>query len=95
MSQSAPLNINCCFEWLCLISVQGTSSTSLNMSDLARGCLNYYRQQRVMTHPVLVHCLEGSGRTAAFLLMAAAMSEIDVAAQGEILIEKNTMTMNV
>ena len=35
-----------------------------------------------MTHPVLVHCLEGAGRTAAFLLMAAAMSEIDVAAQG-------------
>jgi len=65
-----------------IVESKGSSSTCLNMSDLARGCLSYYRQQRVMTHPVLVHCLEGAGRTAAFLLMAAAMSEIDVATQG-------------
>ena len=48
-------------------------------SDLARSCLSYYRQQRILTHPVLVHCVEGSGRSAAFVLMAAAMSEVDLA----------------
>jgi len=48
-------------------------------SDMARACLSYYRQQRVLTHPVLVHCTDGSGKSAAFSLMTAAMSEVDLA----------------
>ena len=31
-----------------------------------------------MAHPVLVHCLAGSGKTAIFLMIASAMAEIDV-----------------
>ena len=49
------------------------------LSDLSTLCLAYYRQQRVLTHPILAHCLDGSGRTASFILMVAAASEIDVA----------------
>jgi len=55
------------------------SAAALQLSELCRACLSYYRQQRILTHPVLVHCLEGSGRTASFVLMAAVISEIDVA----------------
>ena len=46
--------------------------------QLATTCLGYHRQQRVMSHPVLVHCLAGSGKTAVFLLIAAAMAEMEV-----------------
>ena len=50
-----------------------------SLSDLSAVCLAYHRQQRVLTHPILSHCLDGSGRTASFVLMVAAISEIDVA----------------
>ena len=50
-----------------------------SLSELAATTLTYHCQQRVLTHPILVHCLEGAGRTAAFILMTAAMSEINVA----------------
>jgi len=63
-----------------ILESKGNIAMSQQLSELSRACLSYYRQQRILTHPVLVHCLEGSGRTASFLLMAAAMSEIDVAA---------------
>lgn len=66
-----------------ILESKGNSAMSQQLSDLSRACLSYYRQQRILTHPVLVHCLEGSGRTASFLLMAAAMSEIDVATASE------------
>ena len=46
--------------------------------ELASTCLGYHRQQRVMSHPVLVHCLAGSGKTAVFLLVAAAMAEMEI-----------------
>ena len=46
--------------------------------QVATTCLGYHRQQRVMSHPVLVHCLAGSGKTAVFLLIAAAMAEMEV-----------------
>ena len=45
---------------------------------LAKVCLAYHRQQRIMVHPVLIHCLAGSGKTAIFLMIASAMAEIDV-----------------
>ena len=45
---------------------------------LARVCLAYHRQQRIMVHPILIHCLAGSGKTAIFLMIASAMAEIDV-----------------
>ena len=31
-----------------------------------------------MSHPVLVHCLAGSGKTAVFLLVAVAMAEMEI-----------------
>ena len=31
-----------------------------------------------MSHPVLVHCLNGSGKSAVFLLVAAALAEIEI-----------------
>ena len=40
--------------------------------------LQYHRQQRSLTHPVLVHCLGGSGRTALVLLLAAAFAEVEI-----------------
>ena len=46
--------------------------------ELASICLGYHRQQRVMSHPVLVHCLAGSGKTAVFLIVAAAMAEMEI-----------------
>merc|ERR1712083_369563 len=46
--------------------------------ELASTCLGYHRHQRVMSHPVLVHCLAGSGKTAVFLLVAAAMAEMKI-----------------
>ncbi len=46
--------------------------------QLSSTCLGYHRQQRVLSHPVLVHCLTGSGKTAAFLLIAAAMAEMEI-----------------
>jgi len=52
-------------------------------ADMARACLSYYRQQRVLTHPVLVHCTDGSGKSAAFALMTAAMSEVDLPVQDD------------
>merc|ERR1711997_179239 len=50
-----------------------------SLSDLSAVCLAYHRQQRVLTHPIIAHCLDGSGRTASFILMVAAASEIDIA----------------
>jgi protein tyrosine phosphatase len=49
------------------------------MVSLASTSLNYHRQQRVLTHPVVVHCLTGSGKTALFILLASAMAEINLA----------------
>ena len=48
------------------------------MVKLASMCLVYHQQQRVMGHPILVHCLAGSGKTAVFLLVVAAMAEMKV-----------------
>ena len=57
------------------------SSTNLldNLVSLSSTMLSYHRQQRVLTHPVVVHCLNGSGKTAVFILLAAAMAEINLA----------------
>ena len=51
------------------------------MVKLASTCLIYHRQQRVMGHPILVHCFAGSGKTAVFLLIVAAMAEMKVGGQ--------------
>ena len=67
------------FQEMFLKTLLFFQANSGQFSEVCRACLSYYRQQRILTHPVLVHCLEGSGRTAAFVLMAAIMSEIDVA----------------
>lgn len=45
---------------------------------LAATSLVYHQQQRVMGHPILVHCLAGSGKTAVFILIVAAMAEMKV-----------------
>lgn len=37
-----------------------------------------------MAHPVLVHCLAGSGKTAIFLMIASTMAEIDVGGGGNV-----------
>ena len=37
-----------------------------------------------MDHPVLVHCLAGSGKTAIFLMIASTMAEIDVGGGGNV-----------
>ena len=57
---------------------KGKSQVEL-LSELSETCLSYYRQQRVLTHPILVHCTEGAGKSSSFVLMLAAMSEVDVA----------------
>ena len=64
-----------------------------SLSDLSSVCLAYHRQQRVLTHPIVAHCLDGSGRTASFILMVAAASEIDVAV-GTNKEEVNCLTMS-
>lgn len=59
-----------------------TTNNAINpdsLGQLASACLTYHRQQRVLTHPILVHCLEGAGKSAAFVLLSAAMAEINVA----------------
>ncbi len=58
---------------------QASSNILESMVLLASTSLNYHRQQRVLTHPVVVHCLTGSGKTALFILIAAAMAEINLA----------------
>jgi protein tyrosine phosphatase len=45
---------------------------------LVSDMLSYHRQQRSLGHPVLAHCLGGSGRTALVLVLAAAIAEIDI-----------------
>ena len=62
-----------------------------SLSELASVCLAHQRQQRVLTHPILAHCLDGSGRTASFILMVAAISEIDVAVGTNNDYEKNEL----
>ncbi len=52
--------------------------SSYNFVPLANVCLSYHRQQRDMTHPVLVHCLTGSGKTATFILVTSGMAEINL-----------------
>ncbi len=46
--------------------------------SLAQRVLELHRQQRSLSHPVLVHCDSGSGRTSLLLLLLAAMAEVDV-----------------
>lgn len=46
--------------------------------QLVTATLDYHAQQRVLAHPILVHCLGGSGKTALFLILAAALAEIKV-----------------
>jgi hypothetical protein len=45
---------------------------------VASSTLNYVRQQRVLSHPVVVHCLDGSAKTALFCLITAALAEVNV-----------------
>ncbi len=59
--------------------VQASSNILESTVLLASTSLNYHRQQRVLTHPVVVHCLTGSGKTALFILIAAAMAEVNLA----------------
>jgi protein tyrosine phosphatase len=59
--------------------LQASSNFLESMVSLASTSLNYHRQQRVLTHPVVVHCLTGSGKTALFILLASAMAEINLA----------------
>ncbi|ODM90715.1 Tyrosine-protein phosphatase non-receptor type 23 [Orchesella cincta] len=37
----------------------------------------YYHQQRNLTHPVVIHCLSGVGKTGVFCVLSAAIQEID------------------
>ena len=60
--------------------------------QLATTCLGYHRQQRVMSHPVLVHCLAGSGKTAVFLLIAAAMAEMEVGHMSDLIPDMVNLT---
>merc|ERR1711990_1310336 len=63
---------------------QPLSEISETYVKLSKVCLAYQRQQRVMAHPVLVHCLAGSGKTAIFLMIASTMAEIDVGGGGNV-----------
>ncbi|XP_026289340.1 tyrosine-protein phosphatase non-receptor type 23 isoform X1 [Frankliniella occidentalis] len=56
-------------------------------------CLTFYSQQRVASHPLVVHCLSGVGRTGLFCLTAAAICEVQ-AGRGLIDIVKLTAAMS-
>lgn len=62
-----------------ILIFQSSTNFLESLVALASTMLSYHRQQRVLTHPVVVHCLTGSGKTALFILLAAAMAEINLA----------------
>ncbi|KAJ9584232.1 hypothetical protein L9F63_021437, partial [Diploptera punctata] len=55
--------------------------------------LNLYSQQRAASHPIVVHCLSGVGRTGLFCLVAAAVCEIQ-AGRGLLDLVTTTATMS-
>ena len=71
------------------------TETVNGLVQLATTCLGYHRQQRVMSHPVLVHCLAGSGKTAVFVLIAAAMAEMEVGHMPELIPDIVNLTVQV
>lgn len=44
--------------------------------DFIKKVSSFYHQQRKLTHPVVVHCVPGVGKTGVFCVLAAAMEEI-------------------
>ncbi len=44
--------------------------------DFVKKVSSFYHQQRKLTHPVVVHCVPGVGKTGVFCVLAAAMEEI-------------------
>ncbi|KAJ1520087.1 hypothetical protein ONE63_004309 [Megalurothrips usitatus] len=53
-------------------------------------CLVFHSQQRMTSHPIVVHCLSGVGRTGLFCLTAAAICEVQA---GRGLIDLVTLTV--
>lgn len=56
-------------------------------------CLAFHSQQRVSSHPIVVHCQSGVGRTGLFCLTSAAVCEVQ-AGHGLIDLVKLTAAMS-
>ncbi|CAB4055292.1 PTPN23 [Lepeophtheirus salmonis] len=63
-----------------VIFIQATKqvNTLSLLLDVACLLLKYHRQQRVLTHPIVVHCQVGSGKTASVIILSSCLSEINV-----------------
>ncbi|XP_040578953.1 uncharacterized protein mop [Lepeophtheirus salmonis] len=63
-----------------VVFIQATKqvNTLSLLLDVACLLLKYHRQQRVLTHPIVVHCQVGSGKTASVIILSSCLSEINV-----------------
>ena len=69
-----------------VVHIQLNDYRLASIASLVREVLSYHRQQRVLSHPVCVHDLGGSGKCGLVLVLASAIAEINVGMQNPTLI---------